>query len=553
MTLMNPPASRLGSKYAFFILGIAFLVYAQTIRFPFLGFDDKGYIVNNPSVHHYSTIGSSFLPTVVSDPYRQESLKVANFYRPLVGLWIVLNYKLFGLHAWLWRIAALVTYSFGVWLFWRVAYKLTRDDFTAFGAALLFALHPLHVEGVAWLSGACVELPLCVFFLGGFLGYLLWRETANSRWLLLCSILVLFSLWTKETGAALPVLIVAHAWMFRSKENSEPKMRAGLLGTALLVPISLYIFLRVLAIKGVVLAAARHHPGEVLATIPLFFTMYLVHALWPVHLTVWYNFQILTNLSFANFWLPLLLCMTYVCITLWAIIRKPLLGFLLLWWALLLIPALVGMMNFVDTEYMHDRFTFIGLGGFCILAASTLRRLPETGRKLFGFPAVSVAALALIITALGSLSTLLAFSWRNDFAMAVHAVQASPTVVRPRILLGNELQKKHDRKDALSLYRDTLKLDPNRWETLFAYGTALANDGDRDGAIKVLSYGLEVAPSKSVFYLILSDILADAGRFDDASRLLESGISRAEEPELLRGKLAHVQALQHGAGSNTLH
>jgi tetratricopeptide (TPR) repeat protein len=126
-------------------------------------------------------------------------------------------------------------------------------------------------------------------------------------------------------------------------------------------------------------------------------------------------------------------------------------------------------------------------------------------------------------------------------------MEVSPTIVRPRIILGNELQKRKDRAGALALYRDTLRIDPNRWETLFAYGTALANEGDRPDAVRVLNHGLEVAPSKSAFYLILSDIMADAGRFDDASRILENGFSRAEEPELLRAKLAQVQALQRRA------
>lgn len=537
--------SRPALKRVLFLLIVTSLVYAATLRFPFLLFDDTPFIVRNPSAHQWSSVPSAFFPTVITDPVRQERLKIANFYRPAVSLWIVLNYKLFGFHPSLWRAAVLGLYVFGVWLFWQVAYKLTRDDFIALAAALLFALHPLHVEGVAWLSGACVELLLCAFFFGGFLAYLNWRETVRPMWLVLCGVLVLFALFTKETGAALPVLIAIHAFTFRSKGEPSRSIHGLPLSFAVVSPVAVYALLRFLAIHDVVISNARHSWGEVLRSVPLFFVVYLQHALWPVHLANWYNIQIIPAINFTQFYLPLAVCLAYAGVTVWALWRKSLVGFLLVWWVVPLLPAFVGMINFIDTEYMHDRFTFVALAGLCILVASALRRLPSSGNVLFGFPAYSAAGLALLTVVLGSLTAMQVFTWRSDFAMAANAVEVSPTAVRPRILLGSALQDRKDREAALALYRDTLKLDPDRWETLFAYGTALANDGDRADAVRILSRGLEVAPSKSAFYLILSDILSDARRFDDASKLLKDGLSKAEEPELLRAKLSEVQTLQH--------
>lgn len=534
----TPPALR----HALFLLIITTLVYAQTLIFPFLLFDDRPFIVLNQTLHSWLSVPSFFLPNIIPDPHQKSVLKIANFYRPAVGLWQVLNYKVFGLHPVGWRAAALALYALGVWLFWRVAHKLTKDDFIAIAAALLFALHPLHVEGIAWLSGSCVELLLCGFFFGGFLAYLRWRETMRPLWLAVCGVLILFSLFTKETGAALPLLILIHAFLFRAKGEQPRRLSWLALGVTVVVPIAAYAVLRVLAIHGAVIANARHNWGEVLRSVPLFFVVYLQHVVWPVNLGNWYSIQIIPEINFTQFYLPLAFCLAYAAVTLWALARKPMIGFLLLWWVIPLAPAFIGMINFVDTEYMHDRFTFEALAGLCILAAMALRRLPATKQQLFGFQASSVAALALITAMLGSLSALLTYTWRDDFAMAYHAVQVSPTAVRPRILLGSALQDRKDRVGALALYRDTLMLDPNRWETLFAYGTALANDGDRVDAVRVLNHGLEVAPTKTAFYLILSDIFSDAGRFDDATRILDSGLPKAEEPDVLRAKLAQVQA-----------
>src|SRR5258708_14341696 len=108
---------------------------------------------------------------------------IPNLYRPVASLWVILNYKAFGLRPMLWRLSSLSLYLLGVWFFWRVAWKFLRDDFSAFAASVLYAIHPVHVEGVAWLSGANVEPVVAVFFFAGFFAYLRWRGRAETRWL----------------------------------------------------------------------------------------------------------------------------------------------------------------------------------------------------------------------------------------------------------------------------------------------------------------------------------------------------------------------------------
>lgn len=534
-------------QHVLFLLLVVLLVYIPTLRYPFIGYDDMTFIVQNAPVNHWSLLPAAFFPRIFANPAVASSSKSPNLYRPITSFWVVSNSEILGLHAVLWRAEILLLYGLCVWLFWRLAYALTGKEFVALAAALLFAVHPLQVEGVAWLSGAGVELLLCIFFLAGFLAYLRWRQKGRLGWLVCCGVLVLLSLLTKETGAALPVLIMAHALMIRADDEVNRPLRCLRLGTAIFLPIALYVVLRFAAIHSVGISKARHGWIEVWRSIPLFFSIDLQHAFWPFHLASWYDVQLVHSLSLGQFYFPLLLCLAYLGITLWMLARKSLAGLLLLWWVLPLSVALVGVANFMEAEYIHDRFAFIALGGFCVLAAEMLDRLPKTEKLLFGFSATSVALLALVTAVLGLASTRLVLTWQSDLTMAAHAVEVSPTLIRPRILLGVALEQKKDREGALAVYRDTLRLDPNRWETLFAYGTALANDGDRVDAVKVLAHGLDVAPSKSAFYLILADIFADAGRYDDATRLLERGLPVAEKPELLRAKLSAVQTLRRHA------
>ena len=550
MAEIQDRTTRPASLCVLFLILVTVLVYIQSIKFPFLGFDDKQFIVQNPHVQRWASVPSYF--TGAEDTSADKNApKIPNFYRPLVGLWLLLNFKLLGLHPALWHISIIATYALGVWLFWRVAWKLTHNDFVALAAALLFALHPTHVEGIAWISGASVEMLLCVFFLGGFLAYLRWRESQRAVWLVLCGLLTLCALFSKETAAALPVLMVCHALIFHwspsgAVQRVRPMMRLVL---AMAVTTAVYAWLRISAIHLVSISHPRHSWGEVLRTGPLLFVTYLKMAFWPAPLGTWYETQIVTVANGTNFYLPVMICVAYGVLMVWALVRKPLIGFSLLWWLVSLGPPILAVRFFPDFELVHDRFESIPLAGLCLIAASALRLLPGKERFLFGFKAAGVVALAMIVVVLGVLTARQVSAWESDFAMYKHAVETSPRSVRARILYGNELIQQNNIRGALILYRDTLNIDPDRWETLFAYGVTLAHAGDRPDAIRLLKHGIEVAPKKSPLYFALADIEASDGNYDEAFKVIEEGMRVSDQPEILQREMGLIRSRQaHGAG-----
>src|ERR1700674_693718 len=363
-------------KHGLFLLLVTFLVYAQAVTFAFLNLDDSAFIVQNQYAHHWQSLPSYFAPSM-GDAFEKSITKIPSFYRPLTATWLLLNYKLFGLHPAFWHLAAIALYALGVWLLWRIAWKLTRDDSVALAAALLYALHPLHVEGVAWLSGACVETLMAAFFLGGFLAYLCWREDRRSIWLIASGVLALCALLCKETAAALPVLIGAHALIFRRAETkgSSGQRRWIWPVVAMATAVGAYTLMRMSAIHAVVASGRGHTWADVLRTAPLLYVTYLKHALWPAHLAMWYDVGIVNTVTGWNFYLPLAICIAYALLMIWALVRKPLIGFLLLWWVVAMGVPIVAVLVFPDFEIVHDRFTFVALAGLCVLVASGLRRL----------------------------------------------------------------------------------------------------------------------------------------------------------------------------------
>ena len=99
------------------------------------------------------------------------------------------------------------------WLVYRLALRITRDAWVAGAAALVFGLHPVHVEAVADITS--IQEPLSTFFiLAALLAFARSRKAAKWQWLAVSLAATIAALLAKESGMVAPVLIVAYAWIF---------------------------------------------------------------------------------------------------------------------------------------------------------------------------------------------------------------------------------------------------------------------------------------------------------------------------------------------------
>ena len=101
--------------------------------------------------------------------------QAGNYYRPVFLLWLLINRTLFGLSPFLWHFAVIAVHLLVTLLVYILARRLVKDELTAGMAALIFGLHPVHIEAVAWISGVTEPL-LALFLISAFLFYMDWRE-----------------------------------------------------------------------------------------------------------------------------------------------------------------------------------------------------------------------------------------------------------------------------------------------------------------------------------------------------------------------------------------
>src|SRR5579872_35755 len=131
------------------VLALTAAVYLPSLTFGFVC-DDRQQIVWSQPNFTWRAVPSYFTTDVWSYTSRERT----NYYRPIFLLWLMINSKLIGLDTALWHLSAILLHLAATLLFYFLARRLVGDPLPAGVAALVFGAHPVHVEAVAWISGA---------------------------------------------------------------------------------------------------------------------------------------------------------------------------------------------------------------------------------------------------------------------------------------------------------------------------------------------------------------------------------------------------------------
>ncbi|MGO8786363.1 MAG: glycosyltransferase family 39 protein [Terriglobia bacterium] len=237
------------------VLALTFAVYIPTLRYQFVH-DDRGQIVENPAVHSWHAVPTYFTAQVWAGVMPEE---LGNYYRPLFLLWLRINDVVFGNRAWGWHLTTVVAHVFVTLLLYLLVCKLEIGRDVALFAALIFGLHPAHIEAVAWISGVTEPL-LGILWIASLLAYLKWSaaEPHAFKWQITSLVLFGLAMLEKETAMILPGLLLVYEWIFGTEWGRplEPRRILKWCEAALgkiwpyFVLVVLYVPARIYALKG---------------------------------------------------------------------------------------------------------------------------------------------------------------------------------------------------------------------------------------------------------------------------------------------------------------
>ncbi len=205
---------------------LTFVAYIGAFKNGFVEWDDQHYVTNNDLVLNPTAANIKILLTRI----------VALNYHPITMLSLAMNVILFGKGAGSFIVTNVVVHTINTLLVFKFIQKLTDGNkIVAFLTALVFGLHPMHVESVAWIAER-KDVLYVFFFLLTCLSYLKFRENNQSKWLIISLLMFIFSCLSKAMAVPLPiVLLLIDYWQGRewlSVKNLVEK--AGFFAIALL-------------------------------------------------------------------------------------------------------------------------------------------------------------------------------------------------------------------------------------------------------------------------------------------------------------------------------
>ena len=523
------------------ILLAPLLAYVSTIRYQFV-FDDPDQIVNNAAVHSWSNVPHYFTSDVSPHPSSDEA---GNFYRPVFLLWLLVNYKIGGLNLIWWHSISIATHLLATFLVYLLAFRMTRDDLLAGGSALLFGLHPVHVEGVAWISGVTEPL-LAVFFISSFLCYLKSRqriEGQNRRrvWWLTASLgFYVLAMLEKETAVVLPAIIFSHTCIFRNDESSKDADRSERVHQRLLRAVTvtlpyavltiLYLIIRFVALKGLGHSVTPLSRKAIMLTWPSILLFYAKSLVWPVGLSAFYDTPYVTSFSLRQFILPLL-AILLICIALYLWSRRSrLVAFFSLWMVLPLLP-LLNISVFKEGEIAHDRYLCLPSIGFCVLVALALRQIRISETRIYGQAAIQIVLLLGLAGVFGVATYYQSAIWADDFSLASRGVAIAPNNIMAANNLGKELALRGDYPQATGMFLKVVNRRPGYWLANFNLGYVYYRVGDFPSAEHYLRKAIDIYPRDAAEQRFLGYTLLEMGRSGEAEAALRQAIAiRADAP-----------------------
>ena len=522
------------------------IVFLPTVRHDFVTYDDPDYVTTNPHVQ------SGLTRDAVVWAFRTGH---SGNWHPLTWLSHMLDCQLYGLEPAGHHLTSLLFHALNTMLLYILLRRLTGAVWRSAFVAALFALHPLHVESVAWVSERKDVLSACFFFLT------LWayarfvevqslksnvqsqgtRSTQHTtRFYLLSLSFFALGLMSKPMLVTLPcVLLLLDYWPLRRFELKTLDFRLKTLVPLLREKWPFFLLSAGSCVATVLAQSRAMQPlsnlslSSRLANCLIAYARYLGKTLWPVNLATPYPYPAHWPLAEVLLAAALLAALTVAALCLSR--RWPVAVTGWFWFLGMLVPA-IGLVQ-VGEQSMADRYTYLpSIGLFMLLAwiasaAFTRWRLPKV--------VCGVAAAVVLLACAGKTREQLAY-WQNSVVLFRHAVAVTKDNWLAWFNLGLVLDNQGHTDEALADYRKAVALQPNYVEALLNIGATLANRKQFTEAIPFFERALRQNPDSVDCQDNLGHALLEVGNPDAAIPHLRS---------VLQHRPNDVEALNSLAGA----
>jgi protein O-mannosyl-transferase len=475
-----------------FALILAVISYAPTLRYGFV-FDDVQQIVENPAIQSWTNAPQYFTSHVGAGVFPGVR---GSFYRPLFLIWLRLNYILFKVSPWGWHLTSLLAHLGAIWMFFALVRQRISDGIVAGWAAVLFAVHPIHIEAVAWIS-AVPEILFALAGMGAIYTYARFRQGQRNQHLSISLFLYALALLAKETAIVIwPVIFISEHWFDRNSAR-EGRRATWFTGVKVQLPFAavtaVYLGLRLFALQGM-RGEVTHTMREVVCAAPSITWLYLRKLVLPIQLSQIYFDSDTWSFASPHFYVPLIaVCAVAAGLIFWVSKSKPTV-FPALLLGLSLIPPLLGVSVFPPHDLAHNRYLYLPCAGACLLLVLALKKATD-----LAYPPENVRSggrLGTVIIVVVSLGLVLPVwaqerPYHDNIALFTHSVQLSPESAMAWGLLGEEYMSLGRYDEGLATFHRAQSLEPNVLLNNYRLGAAYYLVGSMPSAEAYFQRALE--------------------------------------------------------------
>jgi len=480
------------------IVLITLAAYSGSLQNDFVDWDDQEYVVNNPLIKNLS------LPAI-------RELFTCTYqatYDPLVFLSFAIEYSLFRLDPFYFHLNNTILHCVNSVLVFFLVLLLSNNLLISLLSGVLFGVHPLHVESVAWVTER-KDLLSAVFFLSAFIGYIFYcRRRTIARY---CGILLLFllSLLSKPAGITLPIMMIAYDVLLLNRRGMPvlPDKIPFILISLIFGGITLYVQ----QAGGGVDIEVSYSLAEKVFIVYYSYFFYILKTLFPVTLSALYPYP-----KIIEFLSPLS-CISCICVALCAAAvfyfrTCRVMTFYALFFFITLVPGL-KVIPF-GNSIVADRFAYIpSLGLLALLATGIVALCNQKAR----WKLIAGVCCSIIIIACFALLTYERCSvWKDSMALWTDTVSKSPEAELAQYGLGSAYWKAGDLYKAIAAYKRALSLAPSFIDVHISLGNALRVIGKHAEATEQIKKSLAFDVKKPRSYLVLGEICREAGNLDEA-------------------------------------
>ena len=483
-----------------FLAGATLAVYWRVLYSDFVNYDDPIYVTENKQVEAGLTregVAWAF------------TSRRANNWHPLTWLSLMLDSELFGLKAGVFHLTNLLIHIANTLLLFLVLRKMTGSLWCSGFVAAVFALHPLHVESVAWVSER-KDVLSALFWLLTMWGYVNYVQRGGGLRYLLTLLFFGLGLMAKPMLVSLPIVMLLLDYWPLSRYSRRSALIYLLLEKVpffALAAVSSLITVMVQKRGGAVIALERLSLSTRIYNAVVTYIIYIIKTFFPSGLAVYYPHPHTVPIWQVTAAILLLVLITAAVL----LARRGYLRSGWLWYVVTLIPV-IGLVQ-VGSQARADRYMYIPMVGLLIMLAWGAAEVTARWR----FRKILLSSIAgICLSALMVCTWLQVGYWRNSFTLLSRAISVTSGNYIAHLNLGNFLTRQNRAKEAIPHYKKAIEIYPKYVEAHYNLGIALGLERRYDEAIEEYYTVLRLKRRHGEVEFRLADALSQKGRLDEA-------------------------------------